>query len=126
MNGFLIVVLILVLLMDLLALFQLWKHKTEAYLRELEESAKSNGMVQVYYAITGVYVLLLLLVMKQLPVMTIPGAVLAVDSLLLVLLLRQAGTNKLYIRFYRGPGIWLSGLGHTAFAAMALYLLIQA
>jgi hypothetical protein len=124
MPIFLLIVSILLLLVSGISYWQLIKQTPRRFFQELDALGLGNGSLQVFYALTGFYLLYLLTVMNYVRPLVIPAIILSLDSLLFLLVLRRyAYSNRLSGYFRSGFGLYVSGTMQTAFLLAAIYLL---
>jgi hypothetical protein len=96
---------------------------------ELDGRGESNGVRQTVYALTGMFLLFVLVVMKDVPLLFWPGIVVSADSLLFLFACNvnrdreQEGPIRRY--YSSGFGLYLSALIQIVFlvAAIVLFLL---
>jgi hypothetical protein len=124
LQTFLFIVTVVLLILTALSLQQLRKNGITAVLGKLAEKDVANSTIQSYYALTGFYLLYVLLLMKQVPHLLVPGIIIGVDNLLFLLFLRRLDRDGALQRYYRkGIGFYLSYAIQIPFFVAALYFL---
>ncbi|ASS75226.1 hypothetical protein CIG75_09690 [Tumebacillus algifaecis] len=124
MQTVLIVLSYLLLLLSVLSFWQTFKQKPAGFFHELEAAGMSNGVRQIMYAITGLYLLYVLTVMNVARPLTWFGIVTIIESLCFLLALRGDLTSGLFVRWYRySVGMYVSAVFHILFPIVALYFL---
>ncbi|MFD2168664.1 hypothetical protein [Tumebacillus lipolyticus] len=124
MQTFLLIISYPILLLSLVSFWQTIRQKPEGFFHDLERAGMGNGIRQVIYGITGVYLLYVLTAMNHVRPLSWYGWIVIFESLLFLLSLRGDLTKGLLIGWYRrGPGLYISSVLNTLFPLTAIYLL---
>lgn len=126
LHFFLLIIAVGLLVLTLASFKQMISIGARTLFAELDGRGESNGVRQTVYALTGLFLLFVLVVMKDVPLLFWPGIIVSADSLLFLFACnvnRNRERDGLIRRYYRsGIGLYLSALIQIAFLVAAIVM----
>jgi hypothetical protein len=128
LHLFLLIIAVVLLLVTLASFKQMFSFGARNLFAQIDGKGESNGARQMVYALTGLFLLFVLTVMKVVQPLTLPGIIVTVDSLLFLYACyakRNQERDGLVRRYYQsGFGLYFSALLQIVFLVASLLFLL--